>query len=209
ALLVERSAPPPPELAPAQVRIVEMPPTAGLQGGAAPAAPAKVQASKPKPHVRVRRAVVPPVRIHHMAKPEAPPVPASPYGTAKPAARPAAPSAPSASGASAGSAGVAGGHGSGAGAGIGSDSGGARAIFAPTPTIPDDMREQPFEAVAVAHFKVTFDGQVQVSLTTPTENPRLNEILLDALKQWRFFPAMKSGVPVDSQFDVRIPITVQ
>jgi len=50
---------------------------------------------------------------------------------------------------------------------------------------------------------------VRVSLTQPTANPRMNQILLDTLKQWRFFPAMKSGIAVDSEFDLRIPITVQ
>jgi hypothetical protein len=34
-------------------------------------------------------------------------------------------------------------------------------------------------------------------------------VLIDTLKQWRFFPAMKSGVAIDSQFDLRIPISVQ
>jgi protein TonB len=97
----------------------------------------------------------------------------------------------------------------GGGAGVGSDSGGARALFAPKPVIPDDLREQAFHTVAVAHFRVSYDGEVQVTLTRPTESPRLNELLLEALKQWRFFPAMRNGVAIDSQFDVRIPISVQ
>ena len=63
--------------------------------------------------------------------------------------------------------------------------------------------------MAVAHFQVSYDGQAQVALTTPTQSPRLNELLLETLKQWRFFPAMKNGVAIDSQFDVRIPISVQ
>ncbi len=82
-------------------------------------------------------------------------------------------------------------------------------MYAPTPTIPDDLRDETFNAVALAHFKVSYSGDVQVSLTQPTTSPRLNEILLDTLKQWRFFPAMKKGVAVDSEFDVRIPITVE
>jgi periplasmic protein TonB len=92
---------------------------------------------------------------------------------------------------------------------MGSDSSGARALYAPTPDIPDDMRDEPFQAVAVAHFTVSNNGDVRVSLTQPTANPRMNQILLDTLKQWRFFPAMKSGIAVDSEFDLRIPITVQ
>jgi len=82
-------------------------------------------------------------------------------------------------------------------------------MYAPKPVIPDSLREEAFQTVAVARFKVTYDGQVQVTLITPTENPQLNELLLETLKGWRFFPAMKSGVAIDSQFDLRIPISVE
>src|SRR5205823_3168800 len=87
-----------------------------------------------------------------------------------------------------------GGPGAGSGAGIGSDSSGARAIYAPQPVIPDSLREEALQTVAVARFKVTYDSRVQVTLITPTESPQLNELLLETLKMWRFFPAMKSGV---------------
>jgi protein TonB len=71
------------------------------------------------------------------------------------------------------------------------------------------MREEPFSAVAVARFRVSPEGNVNVTLIQPTPNPRLNQILLDTLKQWKFFPAMKDGVAVNSEFEVRIPVTVQ
>ena len=95
------------------------------------------------------------------------------------------------------------------GSGLGSDSLGARAIYSPVPTIPDDLRDVAFQAVAVAHFEVSYDGNVKVTLVKPTPDPRLNQILLSTLEQWRFFPAMKGGVAIDSAFDVRIPISVQ
>lgn len=145
-------------------------------------------------------------------------MPASPNGTATTSAAPvpAAPSgaasgAPGPEGASeAGGSGGAGGTGSGSGSGaVGNDNLGAHAIYAPVPEIPDDLRENAIQTVAIAHFKVTYDGAVTVSLATKTENPRLNEILLDTLKQWRFFPAMKNGVAIDSEFDLKIPITIQ
>ena len=210
ALLLERTAPPPPELAPAEVRIVELPPTAGLQGGAVQhpaAAPPMSRAEKPKPrpHIKIRRVALPPVRMHPAKAPAEPLLPPSPSGTAKeptdvsPAGPPSATEATNAGA----------GPGIRIGAGIGTDSGGARAIYAPQPIIPDNLREEAFQSVAVARFKVTYDGQVQVTLITPTENPQLNELLLETLKQWRFFPAMKSGIAVDSQFDLRIPISVQ
>jgi len=210
ALLLERTAPPPPELAPAEVRIVELPPTAGLQSGAkvqhpaaAPSKP-KVEARKPKPHIKTRRAV----RAHPAKSkaPAAPLLPPSVSGTAKEPTE----VAPRAGSPSASTEAPIAGAGQGAGsAGIGSDSSGARAIYAPKPVIPDNLREEGFQTVAVARFKVTYDGQVHVTLITPTESPQLNELVLETLKQWRFFPAMKSGVAIDSQFDLRIPISVQ
>jgi len=93
--------------------------------------------------------------------------------------------------------------------GLGTDSNGARALYAPAPTIPDDLRENVFETVALAHFHVSFDGVAKVTLTQPTSNPRLNLLLLDTLKQWRFFPAIRNGIATDSEFDIRIPIAVQ
>ena len=95
------------------------------------------------------------------------------------------------------------------GGGLGADSIGAHAIYAPAPTIPDDLRENVFETVALAHFHVSFDGVATVTLTQPTSNPRLNLLLLDTLKQWRFFPAIRNGVATDSEFDIRIPIAVR
>jgi periplasmic protein TonB len=215
ALLLERTAPPAPELAPAEVRIVELPPAAGLQGGAAVPHPAeaspkaRVETPRPKPHIKSRRAALPSVKVHR-AKPKVPTaslLPPSASGTAKEPAEVAPPGGPPSAGAEAPSAGA--GLGAGSGAGIGSDSSGARAIYAPKPVIPDSLREEAFQTIAVARFKVTYDGQVEVTLTTPTESPQLNELLLETLKQWRFFPAMKSGIAIDSQFDLRIPISVQ
>jgi protein TonB len=80
---------------------------------------------------------------------------------------------------------------------------------APTPNIPDDIRGDAFQGVALAHFKVSYNSDVEITLLHPTSSPRLNGILLDTLKQWRFFPAMKNGVAVDSEFDVRIPISIR
>jgi len=206
ALVLKQTAPPLPELMPIEARIVEVPPPAGLQGGPA-AAPHPVAPAPPKPKPEVRRKAIPPP-VPHKARaiPQAPP---SIAGTSK--APPESTAAPSkaATGASAESSGAPQGKEGTGGLGLGSDSLGARAIYSPTPKIPDDLREEAFQAVAVAHFEVSYDGSVKVTLAQPTPDPRLNQILLDTLKQWRFFPAMKGGVAIESAFDLRIPITVQ
>src|SRR5712664_1702598 len=202
SLLLKQTAAPPPELKPLEARIIELPPpVGGLHGG--PAAVHPVATAKPAAQVQPKHKPVP---IVHPRNPRViPEVPPSPLGAKKSTA--AAPPPKAASGGNEGASAL-GGKGS-AGSGIGSDSVGARAIYAPVPKIPDDLREDALEALAVAHFIVSYEGKVEVSLVTPTTNPRLNQILLDTLKQWRFFPAMKDGIAIDAQFDVRIPITVQ
>jgi len=171
---------------------------AGLQGGATPAVVAKPKTVE-KPHPKKVAAVHPKV----VAPPLIAPSETSEVGTG--------PSVPTTAGAPGkeASVGIPGGTGVGSGAGIGNDASGARAIYAPTPTIPDDLREDVFEAVAIAHFKVGPDGSVEVTLAQPTPNPRINQILLNTLREWKFFPAMKDGIAINSEFDVRIPITVQ
>ena len=77
------------------------------------------------------------------------------------------------------------------------------------PEIPESLRHRTVDVVAVARFRVTADGNAQVELTEPTSNPDLNRALLEALKRWRFFPAMQAGKPIVSTIDIRIPISVK
>jgi len=205
SLILMRTKAPPAELQPIEARLIDIPKAVGgLQGNGgaihptAPAIPKAKPIAKPHPVAHVKK--VAPL----------PPVIRSPYGTEKATEAPGVEEKP---GASAGSATDSGAsspdEGSGGGSGIGTDTVGARAIYAPTPVIPDDLREDVMQTEAVAHFNVSFDGTSEVTLAKPTSSPRLNQVLLDALKQWKFFPAVKDGVAIASSFDVRIPITVQ
>jgi protein TonB len=197
---IKPSLPHPREYNAIEAQLVELlaPKPAGLQGGPA-AAPLKPKPTE-KPHPKT-------VATHH-PKVEAPPV----IGPSEISEVGTGPSVPTTSGPPSGkdaAVGIPGGTGVGTGSGIGNDASGARAIYAPTPTISDDLRENIFQAVAIAHFRVSPDGTVEVTLAQPTPNPRLNQILLNTLRLWKFFPAMKDGVAINSEFEVRIPITVQ
>ena len=86
---------------------------------------------------------------------------------------------------------------------------GARALYKPLPEIPEALRHQNIEVVAVARFRVAASGSAQVDLIEPTSDPDLNRALLESLKRWRFFPAMQDGKPVASTVDIRIPISVR
>jgi len=88
-------------------------------------------------------------------------------------------------------------------------SSGAQAIVRPMPQIPNDLREEAFNFAALARFHIAVDGSVKVELTRPTPNPRLNRILLDSLKKWRFIPAIKNGKPVASTEEIVVKIEVK
>ena len=85
----------------------------------------------------------------------------------------------------------------------------ARLLSQPLPELPDDLREVAYQTVAIARFAVHVDGTCDVELIKPTQNPRLNQILLEALHNWRFFPALDNGHPVESHREVRVHFNVQ
>lgn len=85
---------------------------------------------------------------------------------------------------------------------------GAQPIVQPLPQIPEDLRQDALSTLAVARFRVAADGTATVELIKPTPNPRLNRLLLDTLKNWRFFPAMKDGKPVASTKEIVIKVDV-
>jgi protein TonB len=95
------------------------------------------------------------------------------------------------------------------GAGLGGGKLSARALFKPLPEIPEALRRQKIEVVAVARFAVAADGSSVVELVQPTDDPALNRSLIDALRRWRFFPAIEEGRPVASSVEIRIPISVR
>jgi len=205
SLILMRTTAPHEELTTIEARLVEIPrEVGGLQGNGGaihPAAPAI-------PHPKAEPIVKPHPATHVKKVAPMAPVMRSEYGTKKSTEAPGVEEAP---GTGAGAAAEGGGSetGEGSGGGIGSDTVGARAIYAPTPVIPDDLREDAIQTEAVARFKVSFDGVSEVRLEKPTSSPRLNQVILDTLKQWKFFPAVHNGVAIESSFEVRIPISVQ
>ena len=85
---------------------------------------------------------------------------------------------------------------------------GARAIYQPKPTIPEDLRDDSLHVVVLARFHIAADGTVSVVLIKPASNPRVNQVVLNTLKTWRYFPAIQAGKPVASTTDVEIAFDV-
>jgi periplasmic protein TonB len=210
SLILMRTKAPPAEMQPIEAQLIDIPKVAaGLQGNGGAAHPAATAI----PHPKAAPIVKPHPVVHAKKVAPLPPVIRSPYGTEKTTEAPSVDEAPGASTGTATDSGESGGsgsgEGSGGGGGIGTDTVGAHAIYAPTPVIPDDLREEAIQTEAVARFNVSFDGVSEVTLEKATSSPRLNQVLLETLKQWKFFPAVKNGIAIPSSFEVRIPITVQ
>jgi len=195
ARLVE-IAPPPPPPPPAPAHLAPAP---------APAAKRAVPhvTARPRPAHTAPAPVRPPAPVPEppVARAESPvpaPIAAPPATTAAASPGVRAPSATSSSS-------------TGRPAGVGSaDAGDAAAhpLIQPLPVLPDDLREFAYRAVALARFTIHPDGTVDVVLVKPTQNPRLNQLLLETLHHWRFFPAMKDGHPVESTRDIRVHFNV-
>lgn len=86
--------------------------------------------------------------------------------------------------------------------------GSARIVSQPIPVLPDDLREDGYRLLAIARFVIHADGTFDVVLVKPTPNPRLNQILMATLHEWRFVPATDAGHPVESHQDVRVHFNV-
>lgn len=85
----------------------------------------------------------------------------------------------------------------------------AQAIAQPLPAIPDDLRQDAMNEVATARFHIAADGSVTVELIKPTQNPRLNRLLLGTLKFWKFSPAISDGKPVASEETRNVRVNVK
>lgn len=174
-------------LAPVDARLVELPPpTPPVPVKPAPKRPV----SKPVHLKKVERDGLP-VRAKPKPVPKPKPRPApKPVVKPKPKPKPIAKAAPQAQ------------------AAVNREAMGAHAVYSPLPKIPDDLRGAAMDEVAVVRLHIHADGTVAVDLVRPTDNPRINRIVLDTLRTWMFYPALAKGKPVESVQEIRIRLSV-
>ncbi|MDA8382259.1 MAG: TonB family protein [Betaproteobacteria bacterium] len=86
---------------------------------------------------------------------------------------------------------------------------GPQATYQPRPRLPEWARRETMDARAVALFHVAADGRARVELARATDDPRLNEVILRALRQWRFLPALEAGKPIASVLKVPVRLRVR
>jgi len=64
------------------------------------------------------------------------------------------------------------------------------------------------EQIKTVLKRVMSSGRPEVASVGREQNLRLNQVLLAALRQWRVFPAIQNGRPVESHQDVRVHLNV-
>ncbi|MBV9522653.1 MAG: TonB family protein [Alphaproteobacteria bacterium] len=77
------------------------------------------------------------------------------------------------------------------------------------PEIPDELRRRRIAVVAIVLFRIAPDGSATVELLQATDDPRLNQVLIEGFKRWRFFPALERDKPVATTLQLRVPIDVR
>ena len=82
-----------------------------------------------------------------------------------------------------------------------------RAIFQTSPLYPSEMRGKKIEGVVTVIFVVDAIGKVTGPRVEKSTHPAFEKPALDAVKQWKFEPAVKGGQRVSCK--MRVPIRFQ
>ncbi len=85
----------------------------------------------------------------------------------------------------------------------------ATIIYQPAPKIPDDLKSAALDDYALVRFHIDERGNAVTEVLRPANNMRLNHILLETLKLWKFRPAYNKGVPQASAFEMHIRFSAE
>jgi TonB family protein len=99
------------------------------------------------------------------------------------------------------------GHGGGTGGGAFKVGGGVsapKAIFAPDPEYSEEARKAKYQGTCVLWLVVGPDGRARDIRVARTLGLGLDEKAMEAVKTWKFEPAMKDGKPVAVQINVEV-----
>jgi periplasmic protein TonB len=83
-----------------------------------------------------------------------------------------------------------------------------RAIARANPDYSYGLRHDGVEGRVVVSFTVTASGDVAGAAVVSSTQRRLEKPALEAIRKWKFMPAMKAGVPVSSRVIQPIAFTM-
>jgi protein TonB len=82
-----------------------------------------------------------------------------------------------------------------------------RAVFQSAPMYPSELRAKKVEGSVIVIFVVDASGKVIEPRVEKTDHPAFDKPALDAVRQWKFEPAVKGGARVACK--MRVPIRFQ
>ena len=75
---------------------------------------------------------------------------------------------------------------------------------------PDFSRcEGPYAGSAIANLWIRSDGTVERASVKMPINPCIDRAVIEAVRQWKFYPAMKNNVPLAVIFNVPVRIDIK
>ncbi len=76
------------------------------------------------------------------------------------------------------------------------------------PEIPDDLRDSDLDAQFRALFTVHPDGTADVKMVSSTGSNELDQLAMQAAREWKFRPALHDGRPVESYLRLYVEFQV-
>jgi TonB family protein len=83
-----------------------------------------------------------------------------------------------------------------------------RAIYDPEPQYSEEARKAKFQGAVVLAIIVGADGRAHDIKIARSLGMGLDEKAIEAVKQWKFLPAMKDGQPVSVLVNVEVDFRV-
>lgn len=74
----------------------------------------------------------------------------------------------------------------------------AELAYKELPQLPDEIQASGYRSFVRVKVEVAEDGKFTVAISTSSGNPDVDQRVLDALKRWKWKPALKHGVPITS-----------
>ncbi len=79
-----------------------------------------------------------------------------------------------------------------------------RPFVGPLPEYPKSLVKSGVEGNAVIHMRIAVNGSIQDPRIVSASDPAFGDAALEAFRQWRFYPCVKNGVPIETS--VELPV---
>lgn len=82
-------------------------------------------------------------------------------------------------------------------------------LYRVEPTYSEEARKAKYQGVVVLSAIVRKDGTIEILKVIRGLGLGLDENAISALKQWRFRPGMRNGVPVDVALNIEVNFSLR